>query len=219
MNKRRKLLLFTFPAVCCSLGIWQVQRLKWKTQLLNDLEHSYKLKPYQISEYTGGNTVPVPFHRYRLVGSFVQKPQIALIGPRFIHKKPGYKLIVPFALKNNNEIHLVDIGWIEEGKSIEKVISTLPNPAILSELDVIHIKEERLGIIEKLIQWTSHGMDKRTSFSKYLTSDIVQRMEITQSSNFYMFQALPTNRPTAPFRSILDIDSIPNNHLEYAITW
>ena len=214
MNKRRKLLFFAFPAVCCTLGIWQVQRLQWKTSLLADLQRSYTAKGTEIPLYNG-NTLPIPFHRYKLSGSFLQQPQIALIGPRFLDRKHGYKLIVPFALENR-QVHLVDIGWIEESQSIDQILSTLPQAESSCTLDVIHIKEEHLGILERLIQWTAGG--KRTSFPKYLTSAIAQRMGIS-AGNCYMFQALPNAKANATIRSTVDINSIPNNHLEYAITW
>ncbi len=98
------------------LGLWQVERLKWKENLLWQLEKYQDSKPVEFSIL---NHDPIN-HLYKkvfLFGKFLHDEEILLAAKYFSaereKKEIGYHVVTPF-LTSEGIVVLVNRGWIPE---------------------------------------------------------------------------------------------------------
>ena len=129
--------IFVFFSIIlfCSLGTWQLYRLQWKLNLINEINNGLNSEPVFYSKSYIKN-----YQKVKFSGIFDFKKQVYLYS---LNKNgtPGYDIITPIKTKSN-EILLVNRGWIKkdlknnkdtdkiETKSFEGVIKkiTKPNP-------------------------------------------------------------------------------------------
>lgn len=99
--------------VCCSLGIWQLQRLEWKSTLLAEIDSAYAADPmaFELNYYNLSGLPPEKnFVRGFVRGRFLNDRAVA-IGPRTHEGLSGYHIITPFETTDNYTI-LVNRGWV-----------------------------------------------------------------------------------------------------------
>ena len=129
--------IFVFFSIIlfCSLGTWQLYRLQWKLNLINEINNGLNSEPVFYSKSYIKN-----YQKVKFSGIFDFKKQIYLYS---LNKNgtPGYDIITPIKTKSN-EILLVNRGWIKkdlknnkdtdkiETQSFEGIIKkiTKPNP-------------------------------------------------------------------------------------------
>ena len=184
--------------VFCSLGTWQVYRLQWKLNLINEINYGLNSDPVFYS-----NTNVINFQKVKFDGIFDFEKQIFLYS---LNSKgtPGYDIITPIKI-NSNEILLVNRGWIKKDardnesindinlKSFEGIVKKLakPNP-FKPENDI------------KNNIWYSLKLEDLESFTGYKLNNFVLYLQNNQNR-------LVENKIISP--------NLPNNHLKYAITW
>ena len=99
-------------ATTVGLGTWQVQRLQWKTNLINEIETAKKNAPL-----TAGN-LPIDeagwkeknFWPVKLTGTWNHEIEYHL-APRYYKSQLGYHLVEPLILPDKRVV-LVNRGWI-----------------------------------------------------------------------------------------------------------
>ena len=98
------------------LGTWQIYRLDWKKNLINEIEIGLKSNPINFSEKIKKN-----YQRVSLSGEYILDKQIYLYS---LNEKgqPGYDVITPFEGPNLNYL-LINRGWIESGLKSKKIIN------------------------------------------------------------------------------------------------
>ncbi|TFY57249.1 hypothetical protein EVJ58_g7136 [Rhodofomes roseus] len=91
--------IFTF-----ALGTWQVQRLKWKVALIDELEEKLQREPMTLPKRI--NAVPdFAFRKVTLKGHW-DVDHAVLLGPRVRNGTNGYHLVVPLELADSCKRHL-----------------------------------------------------------------------------------------------------------------
>lgn len=102
-------------ATLCMLGYWQVQRLAWKTSLIATLEAEYArdplARPLDSATLSALSQQKQPLFYGSLHGQFMHEHEIRL-GPRTHEGMPGYHLITPFRLGDEDTFILVNRGWV-----------------------------------------------------------------------------------------------------------
>lgn len=109
--------LISGTASLLSLGFWQVERLEWKTGIIDKLEAEYATgnsKRNFTYEELSLVTSELPLRYGSVQGRFDYTKEI-LIGPKPLDGKIGYHVITPLSLVNGGTI-LVNRGWIENNK-------------------------------------------------------------------------------------------------------
>ena len=104
--------LFAFPAllVLLWLGTWQVQRLEWKNQLIEDFESRATAAPVDLPS---GDVGPeMEFRRLALTGSYDHDREVFMTG-RTYEGNAGFHIVTPFTLRDGR-IVLVNRGWVSE---------------------------------------------------------------------------------------------------------
>ena len=110
-----KIFVFFFITLFCILGTWQLYRLQWKQDLINQISVGLNSSPIQFSEKNNKN-----YQRVFLIGKYDFNNQIYLYS---LNEKgqPGFDVITPFETLKKENI-LINRGWIK--KELKKISST-----------------------------------------------------------------------------------------------
>ena len=201
MNRKWLFVLFVaVPGllVLLSLGVWQTKRLAWKEALLENISYNLSSQP---------SILPTELkkleHNYKMVkveGSL--EPRSIFILTPVKGSGAGFRVISPLKLKDGSKI-LIDRGVIKEQDTDR--LETLRQKNLVigylfwpNETDYFTPDPN----LERNI-WFSRDLEKMASFLE------TQPILVVATEN-RLDPSLKMQDPT--------ID-IPNNHLQYAITW
>jgi len=109
--------VFFFISVFLALGSWQIIRLNWKLELINQIETSLKDIPVNLSNSKHKN-----YLRIKTRGSIDFEKQIYLYNLNE-KGKPGFEVINPLKVGNNN--YLLNRGWIPFNKKEDETINVI----------------------------------------------------------------------------------------------
>ena len=104
--------LLALPAllVLLWLGTWQVQRLEWKNQLIEDFESRATAAPVDLPS---GDVGPeMEFRRLALTGSYDHDREVFMTG-RTYEGNAGFHIVTPFTLTDGRTV-LINRGWVSE---------------------------------------------------------------------------------------------------------
>jgi len=188
--------------ICFSLSIWQVKRLKWKEDLISNIEKAYNSDSININMLTG-DLRNFKFKNVYLEGIFINEKSMFL-GPRVNKDQVGYHLITPF-LFNDNRYILVNRGWLKKIIKIKEQKKEYLIKGILKESDIKNIFTPKNNMEENL--WFYISTKQMSEFSKLKLVDNIFVDLIKSNSN----DKLTIINSSIP--------KIVNNHLQYAITW
>jgi surfeit locus 1 family protein len=188
--------VFFFISIFIALGSWQLVRLNWKLDLIEQIQSSLKDEPININ-----NTVLKNYLRIKAVGTIDFENQIYLYN---LNEKgePGFEVINP--IKIDNENYLLNRGWIPFNKKNEKEIN------IIDENNII-------GILRKQIK-ANMFKPKNDILNNYwftLNRQDLNKLTGKKFSPYIIYLSSKNELPKAKMITA----NISNNHKKYAITW
>ena len=188
--------VFFFISVFIALGSWQIIRLNWKLELINQIETSLKDNPIILTSSTEKNYLKIKTN-----GSINFEKQIYLYNLNE-KGKPGFEVINPLKVGNKN--YLLNRGWIPFDKKGNKIINIVDGSNIIGILKK-QIKPNRFKPKNDLLNnyWFTLNRDDTFNFTGKKFSPYV----IYLSGN----TELPKPK--------LITANISNNHKKYAMTW
>ena len=188
--------VFFFISVFLGLGSWQIIRLNWKLELINQIESSLKDIPVNLSNSKHKN-----YLRIKTRGSIDFEKQIYLYNLNE-KGKPGFEVINPLKVGNNN--YLLNRGWIPFNKKEDETINVI---------DENYIN----GVLRKQIKPNIFKPENDLSENYWFTLDRDDIFKFT-GKNFspYVIYLSGNNEFPKP-KSITA--NISNNHKKYALTW
>ena len=187
-------ILFIFAVLL--LGTWQVFRLNLKNNLISTLENNLKKNSIIFNEDIDKEYTKVLLKKKDL------KSKIFLY---HLNKgEIGFKVIVPYQV-NSSLVVLVDKGWIKKDK-IDLIKNTLLNEDVI-EGYTKKIREKNLFTPNNNIKEDFLYSVQTDSLKKSLNKNIYPLLIIQTSK---------TNKDIVPNDYAI---RLPNNHLQYAITW
>ncbi|MEL6463671.1 MAG: SURF1 family protein [Pseudomonadota bacterium] len=200
---RRLLFLLTFglmgAGILISLGVWQVQRLDWKQELLARIDAQIVAEPMPLDQATQPD-----FQRYAPVeatGTF-GADHIRMLASR---KTTGavHRIIRPFQADGFGLV-LVDTGWVPDGTEVDD-----PPQGPLTLFGNLDAPNEADGF--------TPGPDLQKNL--WFARDVPAMAETlnTQPILIVLRDAPETDLGVTPWP--VDTAGIPNDHLQYAITW
>ena len=192
--------IFVFFSIIlfCSLGTWQVYRLQWKLDLINEINDGLKFEPVFYSKTKIKN-----YQKVKFSGNFDFERQIYLYSLNS-SGVPGYDIITPMKTKSN-EILLVNRGWIKRDSKSNKAINKIRNNSfegIIKKITKPNPFKPENDIKNNI--WFSLNIDDLENFTKYKLSNFVIFLQKNQNE-------LVETKNISP--------NLPNNHLKYALTW
>ena len=185
-------------SVLVSLGVWQTKRLSWKEALLENISYNLSVEPSLLPE-----KLKKIEHNYKMVmveGS-LEPTSIFVLTP-IKGTGAGFRVISPLKLKDGSKI-LIDRGVIKEEEKARLETPTQHRFVIgylfwPNETDYF-TPEPNI----KRNMWFSRDLEKMANFLE------TQQILVVSTEN-RLDPSIKMQDPTK---------DIPNNHLQYAITW
>lgn len=179
-----------------SLGFWQIYRLNWKLELIEQIENSLKNDPVELSNIEKKN-----YLRIKTRGDIDFDKQIYLYNLND-NGKPGFEVINP--IKIGDENYLINRGWIPFEKKDLPEINLVDQNQIVGTL-MLQTKPSTFkpeNDIEKNYWFTLN----REDISKFT------------GRNFSQYVIYLNGDYKIPKPRVITA-KISNNHKKYAITW
>ena len=182
--------------VLLSLGFWQLYRLSWKLDLINQIENSLKVEPIELQNVEKKN-----YLRIKTSGQIDFEKQIYLYNLNETGK-PGFEVINP--IKIGNENYLINRGWISFDKKNKPEINIIDQKNVIGTL---------------MLQSKSSSFKPKNEIDKnyWFTLDREDILKFT-GRNFSKYIIYLNGNYENPRPKVITA-KISNNHKKYAITW
>jgi surfeit locus 1 family protein len=198
--------------VLLALGTWQVERLFWKERLIAE-RHAAVTAPPAALPQTLAEAEPLAYHHVSAVGTFLNDRELFL-GASDAQGHPGYHVIAPLRL-GNGDILLVDRGFVPENR---RAAATRAEGELQGEV-----------LVSGLLRLAPRGKpywflpDNNVARNYWFWVDIpamaaAMHLEAARVLPFYVDADATPNPGGLPVGGQTRLD-LPNNHLQYAITW
>jgi surfeit locus 1 family protein len=190
------------------LGTWQVQRLGWKEGLIAQRNAALTAAPVPLPT-TLDDARPLEFHPVRADGEFLNDHELYL-NAQSLKGDQGFHIVTPFRLSDGT-ILMVDRGFVPTDKRAPatREAGEIAGPASVTGL---------LRLPEAPGWFTPpNEPDKNSWFSIDLPA-MAQAAGVGSALPFYVDAAATPNPGGWPVGG-QTITELPNDHLQYAITW
>ncbi len=179
-----------------SLGFWQIYRLNWKLELIEQIEHSLKNNPVELSNIEKKN-----YLRIKTSGDIDFDKQIYLYNLND-SGKPGFEVINP--IKIGDENYLVNRGWI---------------PFEKKDLPEINLVDQNQIVGTLMLQTKPSTFKPENDIEKnyWFTLNREDILKFT-GRNFSEYVIYLNGDYKIPKPRVITA-KISNNHKKYAITW
>ena len=179
-----------------SLGIWQIYRLNWKLELIEQIENSLKNNPVELSNIEKKN-----YLRIKTSGEIDFDKQIYLYNLNDAGK-PGFEVINP--IKIGDENYLMNRGWI---------------PFEKKDLPEINLVDQNQIVGTLMLQNKASTFKPENDIEKnyWFTLNREDILKFT-GRNFSEYIIYLNGDYKIPKTRVITA-KISNNHKKYAITW
>lgn len=188
------------------LGVWQVERLHWKTELLSRMEVRSHEDFVNVSQITDLNEVD--YHPAEAVGLFQYDHEFYLHAIS-LEGEGGYHILTPLKLEDGRYL-LVDRGWVPFDKKLPE-----------TRLDGQIIGSVRMTGVLRLPRtyWMQPANNPAQNDWYGIDMPIMAQMAgierfmpvVLDADNTKIAGGYPIGGQTRM--------TLPNNHLSYAVTW
>ncbi|MBB5722492.1 surfeit locus 1 family protein [Loktanella ponticola] len=193
-------------AILLALGVWQLQRLQWKTAVLAEIDTTISAPAVAIPN--APNPDADQFKPVTVTGRLAGKPLYVLVTIEGFG--PGYRYVDALKTDDGRDV-MVDLGWVP--------LEQLGNP--FSKFHRIEVVGN-LHWPDDLDKWTPDPDPKGIWFTRDVPSiaaGLASEEVLIVARNVQLLD-LVTPLETYPFQTLpLDSGAIKNDHLNYAITW
>jgi surfeit locus 1 family protein len=195
-----------------SLGFWQMERRAWKRDILDRIETNQAAAPLTLDELLKGDPLRFEYGRVKVSGSFAHDKEFYLAA-RSLKDKVGMQVVTPLRA-DNGAIVLFDRGWIpsEKKEPAKRAEGQLPG------------KVELVGIVRRnqIKRQFAPDNDPAQNFWFHVDVPVMRQMAGGQPDpvldSFFLEADATANPGGVPIGGQTRLD-IPNDHLQYAITW
>lgn len=186
-------------AILISLGVWQVQRLAWKEDLISRIDARIGGTPTDLG--TAIDTTAPRYSPVRTTGEFAQG-HLRVLASR---KQTGavYRIIRPFEAEGLGRI-LVDTGWQVDDATVS------PPPTTALALT---------GNLDAPNETDSFTPAPDLKHNIWFARDVPAMAEALQTKPILVVLRAAPDSPLGVTPWPVDTAGIPNDHLQYAITW
>ena len=179
-----------------SLGFWQIYRLNWKLDLINQIEDSLKNEPVELTKINKKNYLRI-----------ITSGQIDFDNQIYLYHlnengKPGFEVVNPILIENEN--FLINRGWISFDKKNLSEINEINQDKIIGTL----MLQTKSSIFKP-------ENDVKKNYWFTLNRDDIFNLTGKKFSDYIIY--LNGNYEIPKPRMITA--KISNNHKKYAITW
>jgi surfeit locus 1 family protein len=206
--------LISLPILVLSLGlgVWQMERREWKRDLLDHIATNRAAAPLTLEELLRGDPLRQEYGRVKLAGTFLHDKEFYLAA-RNPKDEVGLQVVTPVRT-DDGKVVLFDRGWIP---------STKKDPTRRAEGQVAG-KVDLVGIVRRTQIKRQFAPDNDPAKNFWFHVDVPLMRKIAGAPSdrtldtFFLEADAAPNPGGLPVGSQTRLD-IPNDHLQYAITW
>lgn len=210
---RNFLLLTIFAGLALSiligLGTWQVQRMSWKEALIADIERQMQAEPVALPVVLDDPAV-WEFRRVSLTGRFHHDKErhVYRPGPK---GGAGYHVFTPFERRSGGFI-MVNRGWVAESVKAQELREEGQVRGDVTVTGVLRQKEIPPSFSARIL-----GEAEQNIFYLAWPKELAATVGI-DVPDYYVAADDSANPGGWPIGGVTRVD-LPNNHLQYALTW
>jgi surfeit locus 1 family protein len=190
------------------LGTWQVQRLAWKEGLIAERNAALAAAPVPLPP-TLDDARALEFHPVRAEGQFLNDHELDLNAQAF-NGDQGFHIVTPFRL-TDGRIVFIDRGFVPTAK---RAADTRAQGQIAGPTAVVGL----LRLPEPAGTFTPANESQKNSWFSVDLPAMAQAAGVGNALPFYV-DADKTPNPGGYPQGGQTVTELPNNHLQYAITW
>jgi surfeit locus 1 family protein len=195
-----------------SLSYWQMERRAWKRDLLDRIATNQAAAPITLDELLKGDPLRFEYGRVRVSGSFLHDKEFHLAA-RSLKNKVGMQIVTPLRT-DNGAIVLFDRGWIP---SEQKEPQKRAQGQISGKVDLV-------GIVRRNQVRRQFAPENQPALNVWFHVDVPVMRQMAGGQpdpaldSFFLDADAAPNPGGIPVGGQTRLD-IPNDHLQYAITW
>nr|XP_012146115.1 PREDICTED: surfeit locus protein 1 [Megachile rotundata] len=215
-------LLLSIPIATFILGTWQVQRRKWKLDLIEKLNNRICQKPIELPESLG-ELESMEYYPIKVKGTFLYEKEF-IVGFRSLlvdgkssndttfmknaGNQIGYHIITPFKLADRDLTILVNRGWIP--KSYKNIVRKQKSDADdeIEITGILRLNETRPQFVPK----------NSPQSDVWHYRDLNEMAKIADADPVYIEMIYNMNAPEYPVGGQTQVQ-LRNEHTSYIITW
>jgi surfeit locus 1 family protein len=196
-------------ACLMGLGVWQLERLQWKRGLIADINRNMHAAPVSIDAVISGGLSAAQYRRVALSGQFLNADEVYVFTTGF-RGEPVYHVLTPLVLYDGR-VFMIDRGLVPP---------MLRDPGLRrrgempGELRVV-------GIVRTPDRPGPFTPDPDRAHRIWFARDLngMASVEHLKLALPVIIEADATPNPGGWPLGGQTVVNIPNNHLQYAITW
>jgi surfeit locus 1 family protein len=194
------------------LGVWQMERREWKRDILDRIAVNQAAAPMSLDELLKGDPLRCEYGRVSLSSSFLHDKEFHLAA-RSRKNDVGVQVVTPVRT-DDGKIVLFDRGWVP---------STKKEPAKRAEGQVAG-KVELTGIVRRSQVQRQFAPDNLPDKNVWFHVDVPLMRKLAGAASdpvldtFFLEADATPNPGGVPIGGQTRLD-IPNDHLQYALTW
>lgn len=208
------LVLLAALAVLLSLGTWQMQRLAWKEQLLADIaeRRAEASVPLSAIEAVKAGGTDIEYRPVTVTGTFENDRERHFLATH--EGQSGYHVYTPLRLADGRFV-FVNRGFVPYDR---KEPATRPDGQLAGEQTVTGLARQRLeGKPSSLVP--DNDLTKNVFYWKDLDAMAASVGIVPEALVPFFVDADATPNPAGyPIGGVTQFE-LPNNHLQYALTW
>jgi len=194
------------------LGVWQLDRREWKRDILDRIATNQAAPPMPLEELVKGDPLRREYGRVTVSGTFLHDREFYLAA-RSLKNKVGMQVVTPLRT-DSGSIVLFDRGWIpsEQKDPAKRAAGQLPG------------KVELTGIVRRTQEKRQFAPDNDPAKNFWFHVDVPSMRKMAGGTpdpvldTFFLEADATPNPGGVPVGGQTRLD-IPNDHLQYALTW
>ena len=204
------LTIFAFPSflILIMLGSWQVQRLGWKSDLISNYNNNFQQAPITVNELLKQRQKN-KYRRTIINGQYDHSNEIKIIGKTY-EGNAGFHIITPFILENN-EIIYINRGWVPKKYADKKT----------RKFSLLEENVKVVGLVrlpQKKGYFVPENEPENGFWFTIIPEELNRHLNIIGENEFYIDELNIDEKLKLPIPANGKVQ-VPNNHLQYAITW
>ncbi len=213
---QRRIVTLTLAAaamflILIGLGVWQIERLHWKEGLIAERTAAVSAPPAEVPR-TIEAARPLEFHRVEAKGQFLYDHEILVHAIERKHGDAGYLVMTPLRL-DDGAVVLVERGWVPPERRDPATRAQGNPPGDVSVDGLV-----RLAPAEQPSWFTPANDPARGEWFWMDVPAMARAADVPKALPFYV-EAGPAPNPGGLPAGGQANTNLPNDHLQYAMTW
>jgi surfeit locus 1 family protein len=204
--------LVSLPILVLSLGLglWQMERRAWKGEILDRIATNQAAAPMTLDQLLAGNPLRHEYGRVRVAGTFEHGHEFFLAA-RSLKNKVGLQVIVPLKTDDGRVI-LFDRGWVPDRAAATQAITRTTG------------RVEVTGLVRRSQIRARFAPENVPEKNVWFQADVPLMRKLAGAppdpklDTFFLEADATPNPGGVPVGGQTRLE-IPNDHLQYAITW